>query len=32
VSRAVDSLRADGTLAELEQQWLADVAGAPVLR
>jgi polar amino acid transport system substrate-binding protein len=32
VSKAVDSLRADGTLAELEQQWLADVAGAPVLR
>jgi polar amino acid transport system substrate-binding protein len=32
VSKAVDSLRSDGTLAKLEQQWLADVAGAPVLR
>jgi polar amino acid transport system substrate-binding protein len=31
VSKAVDALRADGTLAKLEQQWLADVAGAPVL-
>jgi polar amino acid transport system substrate-binding protein len=31
VTKAVDSLRADGTLAKLEQQWLADVAGAPVL-
>ena len=32
VSQAVDSLREDGTLAELEQQWLADVADAPELR
>jgi polar amino acid transport system substrate-binding protein len=32
VSKAVDSLRQDGTLAKLEQQWLADVAGAPVLK
>jgi polar amino acid transport system substrate-binding protein len=32
VSRAVDSLRADGTLGKLEQEWLADVAGAPVLK
>jgi polar amino acid transport system substrate-binding protein len=32
VSDAVDALRADGTLAELEQEWLADVAGAPVLK
>jgi polar amino acid transport system substrate-binding protein len=31
VSQAVDTLREDGTLAELEQTWLADVAGAPVL-
>jgi polar amino acid transport system substrate-binding protein len=32
VSKAVDALRADGTLAELEHTWLADVAGAPALR
>ncbi|MEV4442915.1 ABC transporter substrate-binding protein, partial [Streptomyces sp. NPDC049577] len=31
VSRAVDSLRQDGTLARLEKQWLSDAAGAPVL-
>ena len=31
VSQAVDALREDGTLADLEQEWLADVAGAPVL-
>jgi polar amino acid transport system substrate-binding protein len=31
VSKAVDALRADGTLADLEQQWLAEVADAPVL-
>ena len=31
VSQAVDALRADGTLADLEQQWLAEVADAPVL-
>ncbi|MCV2489963.1 transporter substrate-binding domain-containing protein [Geodermatophilus sp. YIM 151500] len=31
VSRAVDALREDGTLAALEQEWLADVADAPVL-
>ena len=31
VSQAVDALREDGTLDELEQQWLADVADAPVL-
>ncbi|MFY1636911.1 ABC transporter substrate-binding protein [Solwaraspora sp. WMMB335] len=31
VSSAVDTLRADGTLAALEAQWLAEVAGAPVL-
>ena len=32
VSAAVDALRADGTLAALEQQWLAEVADAPVLQ
>ncbi len=32
VSAAVDSLRADGTLDRLEQQWLTDEAGAPVLK
>ncbi|MEV7276902.1 ABC transporter substrate-binding protein [Streptomyces sp. NPDC093111] len=32
VSKAVDALRADGTLAALEKQWLADAAGAPVLK
>jgi polar amino acid transport system substrate-binding protein len=31
VSEAVDALRANGTLADLESQWLADVAGAPEL-
>jgi polar amino acid transport system substrate-binding protein len=31
VSRAVDALRADGTLARLARQWLAGSAGAPVL-
>jgi polar amino acid transport system substrate-binding protein len=31
VSQAVDALRDDGTLADLEQEWLADVADAPVL-
>lgn len=32
VSRAVDALRKDGTLAALEKRWLSDAAGAPVLR
>ncbi|WND21756.1 ABC transporter substrate-binding protein [Streptomyces violaceus] len=32
VSRAVDALREDGTLAKLEQQWLSDAADAPVLK
>ncbi|MEV4432672.1 ABC transporter substrate-binding protein [Streptomyces sp. NPDC049585] len=32
VSKAVDDLRGDGTLARLEKQWLADAAGAPELR
>ncbi|HET7900799.1 MAG TPA: ABC transporter substrate-binding protein [Candidatus Nanopelagicales bacterium] len=31
VTQAVDSLRADGTLAKLQDQWLAASAGAPVL-
>jgi polar amino acid transport system substrate-binding protein len=32
VTQAVDALRADGTLKKLEQQWLAQTAGAPVLQ
>ncbi|HEX2284761.1 MAG TPA: ABC transporter substrate-binding protein [Mycobacterium sp.] len=32
VSWAVDALREDGTLAQLEQLWLADAGKAPVLR
>ena len=32
VSQAVDALRANGTLAKLEAEWLADAAGAPELR
>ena len=31
VSQAVDELRENGTLDDLEQEWLADVADAPVL-
>jgi polar amino acid transport system substrate-binding protein len=31
VTRAVDALRTDGTLTDLEKQWLAQVAGAPEL-
>jgi polar amino acid transport system substrate-binding protein len=31
VSQAVDSLRADGTLAALEKEWLAGTGGAPEL-
>ncbi len=31
VSKAVDALKADGTLAQIEKQWLAE-AGAPVLK
>lgn len=31
VTRAVDALRADGTLAALQQQWLTSSAGAPEL-
>ncbi|MEU6461825.1 ABC transporter substrate-binding protein [Streptomyces sp. NPDC046976] len=32
VSGAVDALRKDGTLARLDQQWLSDAVGAPVLK
>ena len=32
VSAAVDALQADGTLAALQTKWLADYAGAPVLK
>jgi polar amino acid transport system substrate-binding protein len=32
VSGAVDALRADGTLAKLQEQWLTNTAGAPVLK
>jgi len=32
VSKAVDSLRAAGTLDELKDKWLAQAAGAPVLQ
>ena len=32
VTAAVDALREDGTLADLEQQWLAEAVDAPVLR
>jgi polar amino acid transport system substrate-binding protein len=32
VTRAVNGLRSDGTLKKLEQQWLAQSAGAPILR
>ncbi|MFF7736840.1 MULTISPECIES: transporter substrate-binding domain-containing protein [unclassified Streptomyces] len=32
VSRAVDALRADGTLARIEQRWLSDAVDAPVLK
>lgn len=31
VTAAVDALREDGTLADLEAEWLTDAAGAPVL-
>ncbi|MEV4615304.1 ABC transporter substrate-binding protein [Kitasatospora sp. NPDC049258] len=32
VGRAVEALRADGTLAALEKQWLSDAVAAPVLK
>jgi polar amino acid transport system substrate-binding protein len=28
----VDSLREDGTLAKIEQEWLSDAVDAPVLK
>jgi polar amino acid transport system substrate-binding protein len=31
VTKAVDALRSDGTLAALEKRWLSDAVGAPVL-
>ncbi|MET0700881.1 MAG: ABC transporter substrate-binding protein [Mycobacterium sp.] len=32
VSQVVDGLRSDGTLAKLQQQWLAEAGAAPVLK
>ncbi|MDF3290259.1 ABC transporter substrate-binding protein [Streptomyces silvisoli] len=32
VSKAVDGLRADGTLAALDKRWLSDAVNAPVLK
>ncbi|MET8964760.1 ABC transporter substrate-binding protein [Streptomyces sp. NPDC004096] len=32
VTQAVDSLRKDGTLAKIEQEWLSDAVDAPVLK
>ncbi|MDO8185095.1 ABC transporter substrate-binding protein [Conexibacter sp. JD483] len=32
VSRAVDTLRSDGTLDRIEQQWMGEAAGAPELQ
>jgi polar amino acid transport system substrate-binding protein len=32
VTKAVDKLRAEGTLRQLQQRWLTNSAGAPVLR
>ncbi|MFI8188088.1 ABC transporter substrate-binding protein [Streptomyces sp. NPDC085946] len=32
VSRAVDALREDGTLAEIERKWLSEAVDAPVLK
>ncbi|MDL9979817.1 ABC transporter substrate-binding protein [Microbacterium sp. ASV49] len=32
VTKAVDELRADGTLAKLQQQWLTEAANVPVLK
>lgn len=32
VTKAVDSLREDGTLAKIEQEWLSDAVDAPVLK
>jgi polar amino acid transport system substrate-binding protein len=32
VSKAVDALRADGTLEKIEQEWLSQAGNAPVLK
>lgn len=32
VTKAVDALRADGTLAELQKKWLSDAVNVPVLK
>jgi polar amino acid transport system substrate-binding protein len=32
VTAAVEALRDNGTLAEIEAEWLADAADAPVLK
>ena len=32
VSKAVDALRADGTLTKLQNQWLTAAGGAPELK
>ena len=32
VNEALAALEADGTLAQLEQQWLSDVVDVPVLQ
>ena len=32
VTKAVDALRADGTLRQLQQKWLTSAAGAPELK
>ncbi|MFF1627621.1 ABC transporter substrate-binding protein [Streptomyces sp. NPDC058251] len=32
VTKAVDTLRTDGTLAKIEKQWLSDAVDAPVLK
>ncbi len=32
MNRAITSLRANGTLKRLQQQWLAKATGAPILK
>jgi polar amino acid transport system substrate-binding protein len=32
VNKALATLRADGTLKQLQQQWLAKATGAPILK
>ena len=32
VNKAISTLRADGTLKQLQQQWLAKATGAPILK